>query len=127
MDTTALSTEDRISKAAQETFLKYGFHGTKLQQIAESAKVNKSVIHYYYRSKNKLYQIVVYQFIESLRTKKHKSHYEESSLRKEKWFLTTELYNNKTLLTQALEEYYGKAWKTQLCKAMETLDIQQVL
>ena len=54
-----LSTEDLIFQAANNIFLLYGYHGTTLHQIAVMAGVNKSAIHYYFRSKEKLYGNVV--------------------------------------------------------------------
>ena len=53
MNTAVLTTEQKILKAAKKTFLRFGFHGTTLQQIASMAGVNKSMIHYYFRTKEK--------------------------------------------------------------------------
>lgn len=49
------STEDIILKAAQNIFILYGYHGTRLHQIADLAGIHKSAVHYYFRSKDKLY------------------------------------------------------------------------
>jgi hypothetical protein len=44
MNTTYSLIGQRILQAAQDTFLRYGFHGTILQEIALKAEVCKSII-----------------------------------------------------------------------------------
>jgi AcrR family transcriptional regulator len=51
--------EQRILAAAQVEFLQKGQNGARMEAIARRAKVNKALIHYYYRSKSKLYQAVL--------------------------------------------------------------------
>lgn len=51
-------TEERIFKAAQTIFEQRGFDGARMQEIADEAEINKSMLHYYYRSKDKLFQEV---------------------------------------------------------------------
>jgi AcrR family transcriptional regulator len=52
------TTEDHILNVAQEVFLKKGMDGTRMQEIADEAGINKSLLHYYYRTKQKLFQKV---------------------------------------------------------------------
>ena len=54
-----MKTENKILKAAVETFLQYGFHGTRIQKIAEIASVNKAEIFYYFKNKELLYKAVL--------------------------------------------------------------------
>ena len=49
------NTEDKILEAAQKVFVRKGKDGTRMQEIADEAKINKSLLHYYYRSKEKLF------------------------------------------------------------------------
>ncbi|MBN1462903.1 MAG: TetR/AcrR family transcriptional regulator [Paludibacteraceae bacterium] len=51
-----LTTENKIIHAAKSVFLFYGYHGATLQQVADLAGVHKSAIHYYFRSKERLYE-----------------------------------------------------------------------
>ncbi|HBQ61091.1 MAG TPA: TetR/AcrR family transcriptional regulator [Balneolaceae bacterium] len=51
-------TEEKIFKAAQSIFQKRGFEGARMQEIADEAEINKSMLHYYFRSKDKLFQEV---------------------------------------------------------------------
>jgi AcrR family transcriptional regulator len=49
-------TKDRILKAATEEFIERGFDGARTQAIADRAKVNKAMLHYYYASKENMYE-----------------------------------------------------------------------
>lgn len=55
-------TEVVILEAAKKTFLENGFDGTTMQMIATEAGINKALLHYYYRSKDRLFEAV---FIEA--------------------------------------------------------------
>ncbi|MBN1970066.1 MAG: TetR/AcrR family transcriptional regulator [Candidatus Delongbacteria bacterium] len=48
----------KILEAANEVFKEKGYDGTSMQEIADKAGVNKSMLHYYYRSKDKLFHKV---------------------------------------------------------------------
>ena len=50
-----MGTEEKILQAAMDIFLEKGLHGTKMQEIADKAEINKAMLHYYFRSKEKLY------------------------------------------------------------------------
>jgi len=52
------TTEQRIFDAAHEIFTQKGMDGAKMQEIADRAGINKALLHYYYRSKEKLYETV---------------------------------------------------------------------
>ena len=54
-----MNTEVKILEAANCIFHLYGYHGTNIQQIATEAGVNKAAIHYYFRSKENIYSLVL--------------------------------------------------------------------
>lgn len=51
-------TEEKIFVAALEEFSRKGRSGARMQDIADRAGINKALIHYYFRSKDKLYEEV---------------------------------------------------------------------
>lgn len=51
-------TEEQIFLAAQKVFQEKGFAGARMQEIADEADINKSMLHYYYRSKENLFLAV---------------------------------------------------------------------
>ncbi len=52
-------TEEKILKAAEEVFQKKGMTGARMQEIADTAGINKALLHYYYRTKDKLFEKVI--------------------------------------------------------------------
>lgn len=53
-----LTTEEKILKAAEAIFLRDGYDGSRMQDIADEAGINKALLHYYFRSKDKLFEHV---------------------------------------------------------------------
>jgi len=53
-----LQTKEQILEAAKMIFQERGFAGARMQEIADEAGINKSMLHYYFRSKDKLFQKV---------------------------------------------------------------------
>jgi TetR/AcrR family transcriptional regulator len=51
-------TEQLILDAAHEVFLRRGTAGARMQEIADQAGVNKALLHYYFRSKERLAEAV---------------------------------------------------------------------
>src|SRR5205809_116474 len=47
-------TESRILDAAHAVFLRSGTAGARMQEIADEAGVNKALLHYYFRNKERL-------------------------------------------------------------------------
>lgn len=59
-----ISTEDQILIAANKVFHKNGFAGARMQEIADEAGINKAMLHYYYKNKQRLFQAVFMQAFE---------------------------------------------------------------
>lgn len=56
-----LSTEEKILAAAKKVFLRDGLHGSRMQDIADEAGINKALLHYYFRTKEKLFESIFQQ------------------------------------------------------------------
>jgi AcrR family transcriptional regulator len=54
-----LSTEDKIKEAARKLFTQKGFAATRTRDIAEEAGINLALLNYYFRSKEKLFEMVM--------------------------------------------------------------------
>lgn len=52
------STEEKILAAAKKIFMRDGFQGARMDDIADEADVNKALLHYYFRTKRKLFDII---------------------------------------------------------------------
>ncbi len=55
------ATEQRILDAARTVFLRRGTAGARMQEIAREARVNQALLHYYFRSKERLSAAVLQQ------------------------------------------------------------------
>lgn len=51
-------TEEKIFESATEVFTEKGMDGARMQDIADHAGINKSLLHYYYRTKDHLFNAV---------------------------------------------------------------------
>jgi TetR/AcrR family transcriptional regulator len=52
------STEGRILSAAKKVFVEKGMSGARMQDIADQAGINKALLHYYFRTKEKLFDVI---------------------------------------------------------------------
>ncbi|MFC2110009.1 TetR/AcrR family transcriptional regulator [Bacteroidota bacterium] len=52
------NTEKQILEAAKNIFQTKGMDGARMQEIADKAGINKAMLHYYYRSKQLLFEAV---------------------------------------------------------------------
>lgn len=66
------STEEKIKAAARKIFTRKGYAATRTRDIAEEAGLNLALLNYYFRSKEKLFDIVMLenfrQFLSGVRT-----------------------------------------------------------
>lgn len=53
-----VNTEQIVRAAARKVFTHKGFDGARMQDIADEAGINKSLLHYYFRSKDKLFEAI---------------------------------------------------------------------
>jgi len=65
------STEEKIKEAARKVFLQKGYAATRTRDIAEEAGFNLALLNYYFRSKEKLFNIIMIEtlqnFLQSVR------------------------------------------------------------
>jgi AcrR family transcriptional regulator len=54
-----ISTEEKIKEAAGKVFTQKGYSATRTRDIAEAAGINLALLNYYFRSKQKLFEIVM--------------------------------------------------------------------
>ena len=51
-------TEEKIFEAATDVFIEKGMDGARMQDIADHEGINKALLHYYYRTKDRLFNAV---------------------------------------------------------------------
>ena len=50
------TTEEKILEAARKVFVHKGMYGARMQDIADEAGINKALLHYYFKNKQKLFE-----------------------------------------------------------------------
>jgi len=70
-ETANASTELKIKQAAQKVFMQKGYAAARTRDIAEAAGINLALLNYYFRSKEKLFDIIMLEnlqhFIEGIK------------------------------------------------------------
>lgn len=61
MAAAVVSTEDTILEAARKVFMQKGFAATRMCDIAQMAGINQALLHYYFRSKDRLFGVIFEQ------------------------------------------------------------------
>src|ERR1035437_6883824 len=59
------STEEKIKEAARRVFTKKGYAATRTRDIAEESGYNLALINYYFRSKEKLFDIIMLEHLQT--------------------------------------------------------------
>jgi AcrR family transcriptional regulator len=60
------TTEEKIKEAARVVFTSKGYAATKVRDIAAEAGINVSLLNYYFRSKEKLFQLIMAETLQKL-------------------------------------------------------------
>jgi AcrR family transcriptional regulator len=62
--TPRVSSEEKIKQAARAVFTKKGYAATKTRDIASEAGINLALLNYYFRSKEKLFELIMLESAE---------------------------------------------------------------
>jgi AcrR family transcriptional regulator len=62
----AQGSEERIKEAARKVFTRKGYAATRTRDIAEEAGINLALLNYYFRSKEKLFQVIMFEKVEQI-------------------------------------------------------------
>lgn len=66
-DSQITSTEARILESARKVFYLKGLKGARMEEIAKEANINSALLHYYFRTKEKLYLRVFSDAVSNLK------------------------------------------------------------
>lgn len=58
--------KERILESARELFIKNGYNGTSIRDIANVSDTNVAMVNYYFRSKYNLFQIIFEEYLEMI-------------------------------------------------------------
>ena len=60
------TTEEKILQAARKVFVRKGMAGARMQDIADEAGINKALLHYYFKNKAILFEVIFMQAAQKL-------------------------------------------------------------
>lgn len=78
------STEEKIKEAARIVFTTKGYAATKVRDIAAQANINLALVNYYFRSKEKLFDLIMAETMKKLFDKIKPVIYDETTTLNEK-------------------------------------------
>src|ERR1700733_9916653 len=61
-----ISTEEKLKEAARVVFTRKGYAATTVRDIAAEANINLALVNYYFRSKEKLFELIMAETIQKL-------------------------------------------------------------
>ena len=61
---TSISTEEAILEAARKVFESKGFDGARMQEISDLSGINRALLHYYFRTKEKMFERIFDEALE---------------------------------------------------------------
>ncbi|WP_423062392.1 TetR/AcrR family transcriptional regulator [Candidiatus Paracoxiella cheracis] len=107
-------TRDKILKAAKTLFVKQGFAGTAMREIAVKAKVTQSLLHHHFGTKESLWQMVKYELTnryfeaiaEQIEAEQHGKN--PASIKDTLEFRFRFMQNNPELIRMSLWQYLDK-------------------
>lgn len=88
-----ISTEEKILEAARQVFYRKGMDGARMQEIADEAGINKALLHYYFRSKEKLFGAVFQEVMKGFFRSIEKALYAELPLTEKAEFIVDRYIN----------------------------------
>jgi TetR/AcrR family transcriptional regulator len=62
---TSISTEEAILRAARKVFEEKGFDGARMQEISDRSGINRALLHYYFRSKERMFAKIFDEALDS--------------------------------------------------------------
>ncbi|TAE44744.1 MAG: TetR/AcrR family transcriptional regulator [Cytophagales bacterium] len=114
------NTEELIKEAAIKVFMAKGLTGARMQEIANEAGINRPMLHYYFRSKEKLYEVVFSDALHEIKARMENlsqaempilekirlfiEGYMESAIARPEFdmFFMTEFHNNKGQMSEII-------------------------
>ncbi len=73
------STQEKIKEAARKVFTQKGYKGTRTRDIADEAGINLALLNYYFRSKEKLFDLITLENLQQFMEGVHRIAHDEQT------------------------------------------------
>jgi len=122
-----IDVKETIIRVAQETFAKFGFRKTSMNEIAEAARKAKSSMYHYFKSKEEIFKIIIEREFETakqeIKTEVSKMNLPQDKL-KTYVIIRMRIFHRLTNLYSAIEDVYLENYRF-IEKMRETLDKEE--
>ncbi len=122
-----ITTEAKIKSAAKVVFHRKGFAATRTRDIAEEAGINLALLNYYFRSKQKLFEIVMFETMFSFMQSMSLVFNDEESSLDDKIRKVVEKYTHKILSEPEVPLFILSELRNDAAGFMERLPITEML
>ena len=92
VDNNYSNTEIKIKDAAKSLFLKKGYSATTTRDIARESDINLAMLNYYFRSKRRLFEIIMFETLYEFLSKMVEVYNDEKTSLEQKLKLCSEKY-----------------------------------
>ncbi|ALW86731.1 TetR family transcriptional regulator [Hymenobacter sedentarius] len=121
------STEERIKEAARKVFLQKGYAATRVKDIAQEAGLNIALLNYYFRSKEKLFDLVMLEKLQQFAGELQRIMLDEATSLREKVELIAAFYVDLLLAQPELPVFIFSELKANPAKLAGIMGAQKVL
>jgi len=121
------STEEKIKNAARTVFHQKGFAATRTRDIAEAAGINLALLNYYFRSKQKLFDIIMLETLQAFVQSMGGLFNDESSTLDEKVKTLVERYIDLLIQQPEIPLFIMSEIRTNPQALIQKINIQEVL
>ncbi|MCC3155346.1 TetR/AcrR family transcriptional regulator [Hymenobacter sp. BT770] len=121
------STEERIKEAARKVFLQKGYAATRVKDIAQEAGLNIALLNYYFRSKEKLFDLVMLEKLQQFAGELQRIMLAEATSLREKVELIAAFYVDLLLAQPELPVFIFSELKANPAKLAGIMGAQKVL
>ncbi|QDA58946.1 TetR/AcrR family transcriptional regulator [Hymenobacter jejuensis] len=121
------STEERIKEAARKVFMQKGYAATRVRDIAEEAGINIALLNYYFRSKEKLFDLVMLEKVQQFAGELRQIMLDEATSLREKVERIAAFYVDLLLAQPELPLFIFSELRTNPEKLVGTLGAKKVV
>ena len=121
------NTETRIKAAARVVFHKKGFAGARTRDIAEEAQINLALLNYYFRTKEKLFQLIMVETLGEFNQAMGEVVNDETTTLEKKIQLISEKYIDLTIAEPEIPLFIMSEIRTHGAEILEKLPAKGIL
>jgi len=122
-----ISTEIKIRNAARIVFHKKGFAATRTRDIAEEAGINLALLNYYFRSKEKLFQLIMLDTLASFMESMVLVYNDKSTSLEQKVVLLSTKYIDLLLVEPEIPLFLMSELRNNPAKLFEKINVKDML